>query len=149
MMGVRHREQGFTLLELVFVIAVAGALLGMALSRGAAGLDRIAVVAARDVAAAALARTRALAVAQGGSALVIRRSPAGFWLEDRRGVQIGGTDLERSYGVVLDDADTEAEIRVRYDALGIGRVASRTLRFRRGAAVATLVISSYGRVVRR
>ena len=37
---------------------------------------------------------------------------------------------------------------IRFDALGLGQVASETLRFRRGGAEAGLVLSSYGRVRR-
>ena len=37
-------------------------------------------------------------------------------------------------------------IAIRYDAIGIGRIANRTLRFERGHAVAGLTVSAYGRV---
>jgi len=40
------------------------------------------------------------------------------------------------------------EIVITYDALGIGRMASATLRFQRGRAVSTLVVSSLGRATR-
>lgn len=144
-----YDREGFTLPELVVVVVLAGVLLGAAVPRAAATLDRIAAAAARDLTAGAIARTRAVAVARGGAALVVRRAAAVFWIEDAQGARMEEVDLARAYGITLDASGTGEEIRVRYDALGIGRLASRTLRFRRGDAVATLVISSYGRVTRR
>lgn len=145
----RGRRGGFTVLELAIALLLTGALLGLAVPRAAAALDRIAVAAAREHAAAALARTRAVAVARGGATLVLQRDPGMFRIQDATGAVIEVGALAQGYGVALETSGVEPEIRIRYDALGIGRVASRTLRFRRGSASATLVISSYGRVSRR
>lgn len=41
-----------------------------------------------------------------------------------------------------------AEAELRFDALGIGRIASQTIRLSRGDEDAVLVVSSYGRLAR-
>jgi len=144
-----HRPLGYTLLELTLVLVLAGTLLGVAVPRGAAVLDRIAVTVARDIVAASLARTRALAISRGGATLVLRRRPLRLRIEDATGTLAPGGNPALPHGIELETSGTDAEIQIRYDALGIGRLASRTLRFRRGDAVATLVLSSYGRVTRQ
>jgi hypothetical protein len=58
-------------------------------------------------------------------------------------------DLGASFGVTLDLGGSLSIARLRYDPLGIGRVASRTLVFRKGDARSLLVVSAYGRVSRR
>ena len=63
------------------------------------------------------------------------------------------SDPGRELGVerVGPDGPSDAPLPpvvITYDALGIGRMASATLRFQRGRAVSTLVVSSLGRATR-
>lgn len=142
----RMRNQaGTSFLELIVVLALLGLLLGIAAPNALRWRDLLAVRAARDELAAGLATTRATATAAGGAALVLDVSTGAYWIvtEGRTGRV---TDVGGRYGVGMEGADGLVEIR--YDALGIGRLASRTLRFRRGRAEAGLVVSAYGRVRR-
>lgn len=142
-------DRGFTFVELLLFLVL--------LSLGAASFlpalrhqrDRLAVAGAREAVAGVIARGRAEARARGGAAVVLRASPPGAWVEGRDGdVAVLGSDLV-SFGVQLELGGEAEEVRLRYDALGVGRVASRTVVFRRGRAEAALVVASYGRVSRR
>ena len=56
-------------------------------------------------------------------------------------------DLVADWGVAVSSPGFGGDtIVIRYDAIGLGRIANRTLRFERGRAVAGLTISAYGRV---
>ena len=142
----RMRNQaGTTFLELIVVLALLGLLLGIAAPPALRWRDVLAVRAARDQLAAALATTRATATAVGGAALVLDGSAGVYWIVTR-GRTGPVTDVGGRFGVAIEGADGLVEIP--YDALGIGRLANRTLRFRRGRAEAGLVVSAYGRVRR-
>lgn len=141
---------GHTLPELAVVLLLAALLapLGLAGLRHAG--DRAAVAAVREEVAALLVRTRGEARARGGAALLIAPDPLrlvlvsgndtlGTWEPGReRGVRWLGPGSGRA----------PSPVRIDYDALGIGRMASATLRLGRGRFTSTLVISSLGRVVR-
>lgn len=136
---------GTSFLELTVVLALVGLLLGIAAPSTLRWRDRVAVRAARDDLAAGLAAARATAAAAGGAALVLETGSARFWIA-AGGVAGPVTDLAERYRVRVEGGS--GTIEVRYDALGIGRLANRTLRLRRGAAEAGLTISAYGRVRR-
>jgi len=57
--------------------------------------------------------------------------------------------LESDLGVTVELSGGRMRSEIVYNALGLGRVASETLVFRRGDSAATLVVSSLGRVRRR
>lgn len=145
-----HHSAGFTLAELVVVLAIGSVMAGVA-ARSLGGLiDGWAVVAARDAVASMAHRARVEARRAGGatlrivpdSTLVSIRSPAGSgarWSGAESGVAI-----EIGSGPRSDRA-----VELRWDALGVGRVASRTVVFRRGSTERRLVFSSTGRVRRR
>lgn len=147
----RHRvprRAGITLLETAVTLMLLGMLLGMALPPLGRARDAFAVRAAADALAAELARTRAVAVARGGAALVVDCDAARTWIEDAASGRVGrATDLAAAYGVRIDGAGAERLV-LRYDALGIGRMTSRTFRLRRGRADARIIVSAYGRVRR-
>lgn len=141
---------GHTLLELLAVLALAALLVpaGAAALRSAG--DRAAVHAVREELAANLVRTRAEARGRGGAALIVLPDPLRLLL-------VAGEDTlrraepGRERGVVLEPAPGAASatpLHIEYDALGLGRMASATVRIRRGRATARLVVSSLGRVVR-
>jgi hypothetical protein len=58
-------------------------------------------------------------------------------------------ELWESHGVTLELSGGHPEASLDYGPLGLGRVASQTIRLRRGTREASLVVSSLGRVVRR
>ena len=139
-------RSAYSLLELCVTLLLLAVLLGLAAPPVRRALTRARVRSAREVVAMELARTRALAVAHGGAALVLDLPRARAWVES------GGTTTPPV--VVADDrllrvsADGAAgdTIRIAFDALGLGHIASRTLRFRSGDLEARLTVSSYGRV---
>ncbi|MEJ2504365.1 MAG: hypothetical protein P8177_13805 [Gemmatimonadota bacterium] len=88
--------------------------------------------------------TRIAAVAHGGAALILDPRTARVWTRYQRGGQGRTVDLAGRYGARLVVGSGEPVI-VPYDALGIGRVGSRTIEVRRGGAVAGLTVSAYGR----
>lgn len=144
----RPASAGATLLELLTALALAATLLAAVAAPIVPALDRLAATAARDAVAGALARTRALAQARGGGTLVLAPAADRVWLE----VGAGGAlppplDLGREFGVDLSVGGSAPDtIRLRWDAYGIGRMASRTILLRRGRAEARLTVSTYGRV---
>ncbi len=140
-------ERGHTLLELSAVLALM-ALAGSALVPAGRGLrDRSAVVSAREEVAGLFAEARVAAVALGGATVHVDASAAHAWYVSG-GVTRRNLDLMTELGVDVILTRGRSQADVAFDALGLGRVASETLRFRRGDAEATLVVSSYGRVRR-
>lgn len=137
------RHAGFSLVELLVVLVLLAILLGITAAPAARWRDTLAVRAARDEIVSALAWTRMAAVSRGGAGLVIDPAAARFHTM-AAGEQGQVVDLDARYGVILDSGNELIE--VRYDALGIGRAANRTLLLRRGNARAGVVVSLYGRV---
>jgi hypothetical protein len=78
-----------------------------------------------------------LAVDLAGDAVHIE-SPAGEAAEPRR-------ELGAEFGVDIVVDQATAPVMLDFDGLGVGRLANRTFRIRRGAAEARLTLSTYGR----
>ncbi len=136
----------YTLLELVATLALLAVLVGLAQPPLERALAWARVRTARDLVAMATARTRALAVARGGAALVLDLRTARAWIE------AGDTCTppeaigdDRRLRLIADGAAGDT-VRIAYDGTGLGRLAGRTLRFRSGTAEARLTVSAYGRV---
>lgn len=127
-----------TLMGVVSILAVPGARHGM---------DVVKVRSAREVVFGIATRTRAAAIAQGGADLVVDAGAGTASVVNAAGTVIHTTSLT-SYGVELIADGGSSRVTIRYDARGIGRMASRTLRFRRGNVEAGLTVSAYGRVRR-
>jgi type II secretory pathway pseudopilin PulG len=139
------RRSGTTLLELLVVCAMTGALLAIAVPPIAAAFDRAAVhAAAADVETQfALARDQALA----------RRAPVWVVLDSAgRAIRVeipGGGTHERVLGSLYGVAIRSTRDSMSYDARGLGRgAANLTLVLARGRARDTLVVSRLGRVRR-
>lgn len=132
--------------ELLIVLCLTAILLMFAMPTARSGMDAVRVRAAREAAFGLATRTRSVALARGGAHII-------FDL-DRRSAEVVASD-----GVVVSTAsfadydvhiasDNGSRVTLRYDARGIGRMASRTVHFVRGNARAGLTFSSYGRVRR-
>ena len=109
--------------------------------------ERLSVIGAREDLVAMIARARGEALRRGGSSLVIVESPAEIRIE------AGGDTLQRvdlaaawQTEVVLSGGRPSAELR--FDALGLGRMAARSITLTRGSTVARLIVSAFGRVRR-
>lgn len=136
--------RGTTVIELLVALLLLGVLLALSLPPMARWRDAVAARAARDELAAGLAWTRLSAVSHGGSTLVVDATSGTFWTMTPAGPARPPVSLTDRYAVRLD-VGSGGRVSLEYDALGVGRHASRTIRFRRGRAEAGLVISGYGR----
>lgn len=139
-------RRGHTLAELTIVLLLLG-MAGSALLPGArTASDRLAVVAAREAVATAVARARSGALLHGGATLRLSVPAGRVWVVAADSV-LYARELRAELGVTIEiGAQDEAELA--FDALGLGRRASRTVVLRRGRAEARLVIAAYGRAVR-
>lgn len=139
-------RRGTTLVELTTALILVGLLTSVALPVGRGLADRMAVVAAREAVAGLLAEARTRALAHGGATVTLAAAPFRVWYRaaDEPGAPV---HLERDLGVTVV-VGRPLPHHIRFDGLGLGRVASTTLRFRRGGAEAGLALSSYGRVRR-
>lgn len=137
---------GFTVPELLTVLLLLSLGVSVLAPTARRLVDRMAVLAAREAVVGMIVRARAQAVAVGGAELEL--DPVG----NRVAVlevagSAGSIDLDREFGVDLGP-DGAAATRLRFDPLGLGRAANRTLELRRGRVADTLTISAYGRVRR-
>lgn len=141
---------GRTLIELAAFLGIAALIFALGTARITSLIDRSAVSLAVEEGAVGLRATRRQAVSSGVGA---------SWILDvaraRAGVASGGDTAwgglpgaSFSVQVQAEGATGGVPVEVRFDALGIGRVASRTLTFRRGRAEQRLTISSLGRIAR-
>ncbi|MGH7551692.1 MAG: pilus assembly FimT family protein [Longimicrobiales bacterium] len=140
-------RKGSTLPELLItllILSVIAAIGAIALRRG---LEVYAARAARDSMAAAVGKARSLALASGAARLVVDPGAASVWVEAPPGMRAGDAlRLGDVFGVTVEaDQHTGGVVVLEFDALGLGRVASRTFRLRRGSTEARLTLSSYGR----
>jgi prepilin-type N-terminal cleavage/methylation domain-containing protein len=143
----RLAHRGYTLLELVTVLALLGLVTAGLLPAARNQLDRMAVVGAREEVAGLFHRARSEAIARGGVRLLLRAAPASAELSAGDEV-LARAYLKDEYGVALTLSSGRPEAELTFDALGLGRVASQTLRFARGRTEVRLVVSSLGRVAR-
>jgi type II secretory pathway pseudopilin PulG len=139
--------QRMTLTETCLALTLIGILGSAAVPSARHGLAVVQVRAAREAVFGAAMRTRAVAIAQGGAELIVDTTEKTALVVNAAGAVIHTTALTSHRVELIADASSSRVI-IRYDARGIGRMASRTLRFRRGDVEAGLTISSYGRVRR-
>lgn len=142
------RSRGFTLVELLVVMALLSILLGMSVPHVGRWRDAVAAGGARDELLARLAWTRIAAASNGGAALVVDLERGEYRVELEDGtIARAGTPGAR-HGVVIESPGAQDSVVLRYDGLGIGRMTGRTILVRRGRAVAGLVVSPWGRARR-
>jgi Tfp pilus assembly protein FimT len=135
---------GTTLLELILGLLILAILLGGAAVPLTGLRDRLAVTGACQRFTASLALARAAALMHGGAVLVIDPE-AWEW-------RVVPTPYSPHSGQVrVPDVAIEVggqEPVIRFDHIGIGRLANRTITFTRGRAQARLTLSIYGRASR-
>jgi prepilin-type N-terminal cleavage/methylation domain-containing protein len=136
-------QRGFSLIEIMLVLAVAGLLFGIALPSLTTALNQIEVASAANHILAAHRRARMMAVTRGqvlvltidGSALAIRLrgQPSSIWDEE-------GPSATR---VLLEGPPRQFTFSPEGLTLGLS---NSTLHLTRGAASRTIVISRLGRL---
>jgi len=141
---MRH---GHTLFELCAALLLASLAASVLVPAGRIFRDRMAVVAAREAVAGLVAEARMAALAHGGARVRLAAGPWRCWIEVGDSVSAIAA-LERDLGVVVSLSRERLETSLDYDALGLGSVASETLRFRRGDQQSALIVSGYGRLRR-
>lgn len=149
--GPRGGDTGraaFTLIEATVALALLAFLLGTALPRAAAVRDGLAVRGSREAAVGLLARARFESVLRDGAEVLVTEEPPRMVLRSG-GRTLRVVAVDERFRAELDVSGSARRAVLRFDPLGIGRMASRTIRFRRGKAEAPLTISSYGRIRRR
>lgn len=142
---VSFTRGGFTLLELIIALVIAGILCAVAIPRTGALLDNIAVNGAANDVEAMLTRARHTAMTRGERATVD--------VDTARSVvslRIGYDTLQRRQGDALSGVHFRAtRTSVTYTQLGMGfGVSNLTLIISKGAAAETVTVSRLGRVRR-
>ena len=132
------------LLVALSIAAIAGTLAAPSARRA---LDSVEVRAAREAAYGLSVRARAIASTRGGADLVFDFARNAVTVVDADRAQVATLAL-RDFGVSMSTESRAPSVVLRYDGRGIGRMTSRTVRFRRGDAEAGLTFSSYGRIRR-
>jgi Tfp pilus assembly protein FimT len=140
--------RGHTLVELTFVLLLVGVAAASVAPTARQAQERAAVVAAREAVVGLLAEARLAAIESGGASVRIA-SDTGIAEALARGTTLRRVALATDFGVTLEVGGSGSSVELRYDALGLGRMTSLTIVFRRGQAAAELIVSSYGRVRRR
>ena len=79
--------------------------------------------------------------------MIIGQNPAEARIEVD-GEVLHRLDLEPTWGIELMLSGGRPWAELRFDAVGLGRMAARSVTFTRGSAVARLIISAYGRIRR-
>jgi Tfp pilus assembly protein FimT len=136
-------RQAFILAELLLVLALGGILLGLAIPRLSAAVDRIEVAAAASHVAAAHQRARLIAVTQ---SLVAVLSIDSLGLTIRRRGQM--TPLWSEAGPVAHRVSLAGPARqFTFSPAGFSLgLSNATIRLTRGNATRTVIISRLGRV---
>jgi Tfp pilus assembly protein FimT len=138
----RLRGSGHTVLELLVVLTLMSIVLAIAIPRGRAMVDGVAVRAAAADVLATLDLARTLAIAANGAVAVEVDSATGT-LRVRRGDQVVLTrEVGSAHGVRLRPTRDS----MSYNGRGLGRgAANLSIAIRRGALVETVFVSRLGR----
>jgi type II secretory pathway pseudopilin PulG len=139
--------RGHTLVELTFVLLLLGVAVASVAPSARGVRDRAAAAAAREALVGLLAEARQAAI-ETGSAIVTIDADAGVAEAEAAGARLRGVAIASDFSVTVVLSGARRRVELRYDALGLGRMAAQTVVFRRGDAAAVLVVSSYGRVRR-
>ena len=135
-------RQGFSLVELMLVVAVAGLLFGIAIPRLSRALDHVEVGSAANHLVAAHQRARIMAVTR-GQVLVLTIEAARFVIRPRGQAPLWSENGPAAARVALEGP--ARQFTFSPEGLTIG-FSNATLRLTRGTASRTIVISRLGRV---
>lgn len=138
---------GHTLVEICVVLILASLALSVAAPAGRHVRDGFAVIAAREALAGLIAEARGAAPAHGGGSVHIRSGPWRAWAQGGA-VPLRAVALWGDLGVSVSLSRGRTSLDLRFDALGLGQVASETIVLERGDIRRSLVVSGYGRVRR-
>jgi len=140
-------RNGSSLTDLIVTLALLAIVLAIGAPRLQGARDAYATRAARDAAAAVVERARVLAAARGTARLIVEPAAGTLALESPVGAPARATlAIHDAFGVALSvDGHTVTRVTLDFNALGLGVVANRTLRFRRGGAESVLILSMHGR----
>ncbi len=138
-----HNASGFTLIEIVIVVAIAGLISAITISRAGGFIDRIEVHGATMEAESMFSRARHIAIAR-GAATILDIDPVMSVLSIRGSKEVLSTrDLRSAHGVRLNTNKTS----ITYSPIGVGYGAANfTMILSRGRAVDTIFVSRLGRV---
>ena len=139
--------RGHTLVELLFILTLLGATTASLAPTARQYRDRASVVAAREALVGVLSEARLAAMESGEAIARVTVDPA-VVAATVRDSTIRRVALGSEYGVVVSLNGGQSEVGLRFDALGLGRLAGQTIGIERGEASADLIVSSYGRVRR-
>jgi type II secretory pathway pseudopilin PulG len=140
--------RGYSLIELVLVMLLLTVTVASFAPAARRQRDRAGVVGAREALVALIAEARSTAMERGMASVHVAAAPP--VAEGRSaGVTLRRIALGAEFGVTLSLSGAATEVDLAYDGLGLGRLASQTITFRRGSAAAALVVSGYGRVRRQ
>jgi|SRR4051812_11057079 type IV fimbrial biogenesis protein FimT len=143
MRGSFPADPGFTLLELLVAMIVAGVLLALGLPRFGAARDARSVRGAMDVLTAGFSLARETALARRTPVAVVFDTAGGVVRIRSAGSPIRRSDLFDSFGVTLA-ANRDSAV---YDPRGLGYgLSNLTVVVRRGNFIDTLTVSRLGRV---
>jgi prepilin-type N-terminal cleavage/methylation domain-containing protein len=140
-----QRSHGFTIIEIVIVVTIAGLLSAITISRAGGFIDRIEVHGATMEAESMFSRARHIAIARGTST-ILDIDPVSSALSIRGSNEVLSTrDLRSAHGVRLDTNKTS----ITYSPIGVGYGAANfTMVLSRGRAADTIYVSRLGRVRR-
>ena len=135
--------RGYSVIELLIALMIAGVLLALAIPRAQQTLDRLVVRSAAGDVRATLALARTLAIA-GQASVTVDVDSAGGVLRVRRGTEVVLTrGIGDAHGVRLG----RSRDSLTYDPHGLGRgAANLSISVRRRAAAETVFVSRLGRV---
>ena len=140
--------RGHTLFELTAVLLLAAIVTAAVVEPARRQADRAALAGAREALVGVFARARADARRHGGARLHVVPGAGRAWIETAAGAA-DTLALSEAFAVTLAVPGEPSEVVLVFDALGIGRRASRTFVLARGADTTRLVVAAYGRVERR
>jgi prepilin-type N-terminal cleavage/methylation domain-containing protein len=136
-------RQGFSLLELVLVLAVVGLLLGIALPQLSGALDRIEVDSVAHQISGAHQRARLLALAR-GTVVVLSVSPQQLVIRlSGEAATVWSQPGPSASGVALQGADRQFTFSPVGMTLGLSNA---TIHLTRGSAARSVIVSRLGRI---
>ncbi len=136
-------QRGFTLIEMILVISLAGILSAITLSKAGTFIDRIEVHGATTEAESMFSRARHIAIAR-GIRTTLDIDPVRQTLSIRAADEVLiSRDFAATHGVDIDTNKTS----ITYSPIGVGYGAANfTMILSRGRAADTIYVSRLGRV---